>query len=424
MEARPYQEEAVAEALKYSGYCFFSEQRTGKTLPALKVVAARAPTRLLIVCPNIAIDVWEGEMRDYGLSVPEVKVLNFEAVWGQRRRLKKWKPDMVVIDEAHRIKNRKSKQSKAIRGIAHQRFKDGRLKWQCPYRLALTGTPTGQGLQDAWAIMDFIDPKLFGDWDDFSSRYLVKGGFWGKKIIGYQNQAEFTRRFNTRFHRVLLGEVSKQEVKEHIVKFSLAESRPHYDSMFTKFIVELKDKRKRIIAPLVITQIMKLHQLTSGFVIDADGIPHQIGEEKLTYAVALVLKLNEPVVIVARFIHEMQSLAKLLRALSKSVLLISADHPYKKGDFTTDVAILQIQSGVAIDLARAKKCIFYSVSHSYITFDQARFRIREYIENATAFADYYYLIANGTVDEDVYQAVRTKQNIASLVLDKYRRLTK
>ena len=91
------------------------------------------------------------------------------------------------------------------------------------------------------------------------------------------------------------------------------------------------------------------------------------------------------------------------------------------GQFDVDVIILQIQSGEAIDLSAANTYIFYSWNHSLINFEQARFRVQAF---DTGQVNYLFLIAEGTVDEDLYTAVVRKKNVSTLVCDRYRDVEK
>lgn len=409
IKLRPYQEEAKRRALEFDGFALFLEQRTGKTPIACSIVQARQPDRLLIACPVAAIPIWKSHTQQFGLKA-DTRILNFESLWRQRRKLRRWNPDLVIGDETHRIKNRNSKQSRALRMIAR------RASW----KLALTGTPIEKNIQDAWAQFDFIAPEVFGKWKKFKQRYLVMGGFRGKKIIGTRNKKEFKRKFQERYHRVLLEDVKKTPTKigtPNLVCFNLVESRPAYDSMAEKFMVELADQ-ERIVAPMVISQGMKLQQLAGGFLLDEDRVVHRFGDEKLAHCGALMHVLGDrPVAIVVRFLPELYRTAQLCRALGRSVTLVSGSHPFES--FNTDAVVVQIRAGISIDLSRAEDLIFYSWTHSFLDYDQAKFRIRSYHSKR---AQYHYLIAKGTVDEDMYETVVNKTSLVSLLLKRQRRL--
>ena len=366
-----------------------------------------------------------------------------------RRQLRKWlekgKRPFIVCDESHRIKNRKSKVSRAMRMLATY----------CQYKLALTGTPIAAKLEEFWPQFDFIDPTIFGRWaaktdrfghllgpPGFQEQYCVKGGFMGRKIIGDKNLKTFHRKLDSRFHRVELEAVKlvpTQFDPDNIVRFDLIESRSHYESMEKKFMVEIEHamqkikvrtidpktgkvkfilrQRTRVVAPLALTLGMKLHQLSGGFILDEEKNIHRIGFEKLTHVGALLLSLGRvPTVVIVRFIPELNMVASLAQRLGRTVTLVSGKHEFK--GFTTDVCVVQIRSGVSVDLSRAEEIIFNSWGYSLIDFLQAKSRILSY---TSIRARYHYLIANHTIDEELYRAVTEKVSFANLVVNKLRR---
>lgn len=442
-EDRAYQDDAVDRACtsidEHGGYALLMEQRTGKTHPSLTIAKRRQPERLLIVCPLIAVEnIWGANVPLYGLKA-EVRIITWKSLWSERKRLKKWKPDMIIADELHNAKDRGSKQSRALRMVARHLRRDGTKKWQCAARLGLTGTPQESGLEDYWAQFDFVDDELFGDWDNFKARYCKMGGWFNKKIMSYRNQDEFQKLLESRSYRVLLEDVKPVKTDlppEHIVRFDLVESRATYASMEQKFIAELNRmvrvrelqadgsykfvrRRKRVVAARVITQAMKLHQLSSGFIMDEEKNVHHIGDEKLLHAGALMLALGDvPQVYFVRFLHELTRLGTLFKFLGREVTYISGKHKSYVSGTPFDIAIVQVQSGVAIDLAHAEEAIMYSWNYSHLTHEQARFRIRGY--HATR-ARYHYLVANGTIDEPLLATVVHKLSFATLILNTYRR---
>lgn len=441
MQLHPDQAEGVRRALApgITGFLLFCEQRVGKTPMACKIIEKRRPKRLLIVCPKIAIDVWEAHLVQFDIP-SEVKIVNFEQLSRQKKKLRKWKPDMVVGDEIHRVKGRSSQQSRALRLISNDRT--------CLYRLGLTGTPIESKIEDAWAQFDFADRRVFGPWSSkpnsgvvgFKDRYLIYGGFRGKKVVGVKNRAEYERKFHSISYRVRLEDVKEVKTEiapDNLVTFDLQESAPHYRSMEKAFMVELVNSRRwvrvkkvnprtgevhfvkrrkhKIIAPLVITQAMKLHQLAGGFIMDEEKNTHRVGDEKLTAFGCLMLSIPNPLVIFVRFIPELKRIEALCRALGRTVKTVWGKNKYD-GVFDTDVIIVQIRSGIAIDLARAEDAVFYSWNHSFIDYSQALFRIRS---RTSKRASYHFMIARGTVDEQLYEAATTKKNFSKMIVDKF-----
>ncbi len=93
----------------------------------------------------------------------EVVVASYETAIIERAAFKKFAWYYVVIDEAHRIKNEKSRLSREVRDLDSM------------YRLLLTGTPLQNNLHELWALLNFLMPDVFGSADDFDG-WFAKGG--------------------------------------------------------------------------------------------------------------------------------------------------------------------------------------------------------------------------------------------------------
>ena len=143
--------------------------------------ALKHPT--LLVCPTSVLGNWEREVKKFG---PTLKVLLYHgdkrpkakaftsAIKGQdlvltsyaliHRDLKElqsvsWQG--VVLDEAQNIKNSESKQSQSVRQL------------QSSFRIALTGTPVENRLQELWSILDFLNPGYLGARQFFQRRFAI-----------------------------------------------------------------------------------------------------------------------------------------------------------------------------------------------------------------------------------------------------------
>ena len=415
---RPYQSEAVEKAMGHDGFALYLEQRTGKTLTALAVVDQRKPQLLVIVCPKKAIRVWEAEIKKHMTIDWPMKhlLINYESVINRSLRKKirllclKYR-SMVILDESHRIKRRGSRASRSCRVL-------GRA---CDWRLALTGTPIAQGLHDAWAQYDFLDPLIFGEWSHFEERYCIKGGFKGRQITDYRNREHFEHLFHQYSYRKTLREARKEGGKKAVIirrivrKVELEPpARQAYNELERDLITLVR--QKTIETPLVITLVMKLQQIAGGFIKDEDGEVIQVGSEKLDKFETVVQEFQGKAVVCVRFIHEATALEELLTRLGKTHITIKGGVEWD-GTFHHDVTILQIQSGVAIDLSAAEIIIFYSWDYSYINYEQARFRVLSYDQTRVT---YVYLMAEDSIDLQIYEAITRKKNLATLICDHYR----
>lgn len=87
----------------------------------------------------------------------DVCITSFEVVIIEKSTFKKFNWKFVVIDEAHRIKNEKSRLSTIVR------------QFRSTNRLLLTGTPLQNNLHELWALLNFLLPDVFNSSDDFDS---------------------------------------------------------------------------------------------------------------------------------------------------------------------------------------------------------------------------------------------------------------
>ncbi|KAH9516131.1 SWI/SNF- matrix-associated actin-dependent regulator of chromatin sub A member 5 [Dermatophagoides farinae] len=113
-------------------------------------------------------------IRDVLMGPPnsfDVLVTSYEMVIREKGVLKKFNWRYLVIDEAHRIKNEKSKLSEIIR------------EFKSTNRLLLTGTPLQNNLHELWALLNFLLPDVFNSSDDFDSWFNTNSCLGDKSLV-------------------------------------------------------------------------------------------------------------------------------------------------------------------------------------------------------------------------------------------------
>ncbi|MCK5800363.1 MAG: DEAD/DEAH box helicase, partial [Deltaproteobacteria bacterium] len=166
----PYQEEGVQRFLAKGRLLLADDMGLGKTIQAIaacNVLWTRgAVKRGLLLVPAPLKSQWEREWNrfsDVPIAPVEGSPTQREAIYRQHRRgflianyeqvlrdlhlMRAWAPDMVVLDEAQRIKNWATKTAAYVK------------KLDPPYRLVLTGTPMENRLAELASIMDWVDPE-------------------------------------------------------------------------------------------------------------------------------------------------------------------------------------------------------------------------------------------------------------------------
>ncbi|MBM9537625.1 DEAD/DEAH box helicase [Desulfobulbus alkaliphilus] len=103
------------------------------------------------------------------------KISNYEAVLRDVMIISRYKPDLIILDEAQRIKNFATKTAEAIKSLPRQ------------HALVLTGTPLENKLEDVYSIIQFLDPDLLSPlWQFAADHFLLSRNKKGK-ILGYRN---------------------------------------------------------------------------------------------------------------------------------------------------------------------------------------------------------------------------------------------
>ena len=239
--------------------------KTVQTLAAVELLAReRGIQRALVVAPASVKYQWEGEIRKFtGRPVqvidgsPEARkdqyarptfyrLVNYEQVVRDRDAVNAWKPDVVVLDEAQRIKNWASKTSREVK------------KLQSRYAMVLTGTPLENKLEELYSIVQFVDERRFGPAFQFlhDHRVLDAEG----NLVGYRNLDKIREKLAPIFLRRTRAEVLTQlpERTDNTVFVELApEQKVIYDEqraalarlLAKNYLTDLD--RKRVLASLV-----------------------------------------------------------------------------------------------------------------------------------------------------------------------------
>jgi len=445
----PYQEEAVTKLLDRGGSGgLFMDMGTGKSRTALELARKLGVRRILVVAPLSVMAVWEREVLRWWPRMqcvvltqadakarasacakaatmgPVIVVTNYEGYWRQPLRTaitKALAPEMVIYDEAHRLKGRSTRQSR----FAHT------LAADVAYRVGLTGTPMGNGPQDLFSLYKAVDPKVYGTrWLDFDRQFIIRGGFQGYEIKGYRNLEQFEDLLGRSSFRITKAEALDLPPQVDVeIPVPLA-NRRIYDELRRRAIAEirgLEGEEGVALSRCVLTNLLRLQQVTSGFVKTTDGRIVELSTEKhdaladlLTDAVPAVGR----VVVFCRFRHDVTAAVKAAYpVVGNQAASITGDTPNRHRQEIIDrfsgadqaVLVLQVAVGsLGIDLSRASVAVFYSPDYSLINYLQARDRLHRLGQEQKV--TYYHLVAPGTVDAAIYGSLAAKHDLTSGVL--------
>lgn len=345
-------------------------------------------------------------------QMPFAGILNYEAAWRPEMSdiLKGIAWDMVVLDEIHKIKAPGSKVSRFCAG----------LTTRSKFRLGLTGTPMPHSPLDVYGQYRFLDPGIYGtSFQLFRARYAVMGGYGNHEVVGYRNLDALHEKFYSIGFRVMKGDVLDLPPVLHLERTCQlsAGGRKVYRELEREFVAELDTGT--VTAAHALTRLLRLQQVTSGYLPDDEGRVSEIDPSKreLLAEVLEALPADEPVVVFARFTHDLATIRtaaeNLQRTCSELSGRINQLAEWQAGH--TTLLAVQIQAGgVGIDLTRAAYAVYYSLGFSLGDYEQSLARLDR--PGQTRSVRYIHLIADRTIDGRIYQALRTRKEVVENIL--------
>lgn len=344
-------------------------------------------------------------------GVPFVCIVNYDSAWREpfATWAEKQRWDVVILDEAHRIK--------APGGKASLFFK--RLRKVAAYRIALTGTPMPHGPMDIYAIFRFLDITIFGpSFSSFRAKYAVMGGYQRKQITGFQHLEELEA-LMARITFRIGKEVLDLPPATHVTYYCELgpEARRVYKDLDDDFVAEYLDGL--ITAANALVKLTRLQQVANGVVKTENGIEHRIDDSKKKLLSDTLEDIggDEPVVVFCRYHLDLDAVHEACKAVGLESLELSGrrDELARWQDGEGQVLAVQISAGgIGVDLTRARFSIYYSLSFSLGDYDQSLARVHR--PGQTRPVEHIHLVARNTVDVKIMRALEKRAEIIESIL--------
>ncbi len=416
---------------------------TGKSAMTVYLCAEECFQLILILCPLRVVQVWKPQFEMHSTvpflvlplddsfsnvrakrdeaerkirharsrGVPVVVVINYDSAWrvpfAEWALKQKW--DLVVADEIHRCK---APGGKASRYLA-------RLGKAARFRLGLSGTPMPHSPLDVYGYFRFIDATIFGwSFNRFRQHFAVMGGYQDHQVVAYDNLDELNRKF----YSVTFAcgkDVLDLPPEVHITyKCQLgAEARRTYRSLKRNLMAELD--AGEVTAANALVKLLRLQQITGGFIRTDDGHDVQIDSAKLNLLRDVLEDIapDEPVVVFCRFHKDLEAVNRVADETGRRSLELSGRRDELKRWQAGEAPVLAVQidsGGVGVDLTRARYSLYYSLGFSLGSYEQSLARIHR--PGQTRPVEYIHLLAQDTVDEQVMAALARRSDVVNSVL--------
>jgi len=407
-ELRPFQKAGVAYALANKRVFIADEMGLGKTVEALATMQAAQAFPALVVCPASLKLNWQREAQRWlpgkraviidSKKTPDdwreaqIIIINYDILGKWVESLTGVGFRIIVFDECHYIKNYKAQRTEAAK----------RLAKGIEYRLLMSGTPL---LNHPAELISQLD--IAGRLDDL-------GGFWhiANHYCGYRQGRGFAK---SGFH---LDELNRK-MRETC-----------YIRRLKKDVLAELPAKQRSIVPLAISNRREYDRLADSEIPDEPGA-HLVRVEELKQ-LAVSGKMNSVVEWVKNFLDSDGKLVLFAwhRATAETLAqTFSAELGYRvdciiggmdtqvvqsavdrfQNDDAVKLIVLNIQSGgVGITLTASSNVAFVEFGWNPGTMDQAEDRVHRIGQQAESI-NCWYLVGEGTIDEDIYDLIVTKR---------------
>ena len=330
---------------------------------------------------------------------------------------------LIAIDESTTIKNPGAKRTKNILGLSKY----------SKYRRILTGSPVTKSPLDLYTQCQFLSPWLLGhaSYYGFRTRYAImkNANFNGRSVqivVGYHNLSELSTKLEPFSYRVLKDDcldLPEKTFIKRIVQLS-PDQQKLYSQMKQKALAVLNGKM--VSTTTVMTQLMRLQQITCGHFTADDGSTQEIPNNRITELLDVLNEIEGKVVIWG---HWQKDMSQIIKAITKEYGEDSVVDYYgltPKDERQSNIEKFQnnpkcrffvgtpATGGYGITLTAASTMIYYSNGYNLEFRTQSEARIDRIGQKYPM--TYIDIICEKTVDERIVKALRNKINIASKVM--------
>lgn len=416
------------------------EQGLGKTISAIAIMDFLEVSKVVIIPPASVMYSWAEEIRKFSeydhdifivekgkqifdpkfkeasvviLSTAMVRSTNFHKLLPEMQ----W--DLMIVDEAHKVKSRESKTAHTLVGSFDRRRKPRPSVWsQSKYRLCLSGTPLSGSTQNAFVWLAKMAPDEFPNYWDFCECFCNKMETdWGNKYFGIRNGRVLHRIINMMFFTRTKKEDALKELPPKVY-------HKIYLPKELSYKLKIQDEVKKEILELLERQ-------------DAGGIADSVHAEpiqlyrreqgmlKVPKVVAFVKDLLEddvPVLLFAHHISVVDALTEQLKEFSPVVIKGSTPPKMRRKavkDFQGSLTNLFIgniaAAGTGLNLQRSQTVVF--AEDPWNPDDMMQCEDRAHRKGQEGIVNVYNFIVKNSIDVRVHQVLREKMKAHNQVID-------
>ena len=431
-QAFKHQEEGIKFLLKNKKCILGDDMGLGKTYQSIVSALEIGAERILIVCPSSLKINWMREVQNFCEEVSIIKgkhwdpdrftIINYDILknfhtikergkkyedWEIRREIVEYSPDLIILDEAHFVKNHKSIRGKILKDIS-KKFSPERI-W------LLTGTPIANRPMDYYNLLSIIDCPVANNWVHYARTYcegirFKKGGRYVWVTKGASNLKELSSKTKRTILRRKKEDVLDLPDKLITPIYLELQNTEGYKNVWNEYLAQRKIDGKKGNPARDLVEMTLLRTF-----IAMETVPYTI--EKTEEA----LELGKKTIIFCNFNDEMDS---LIRYFGEKSVCIRGGMTDKQKQHAVDrfqedencmVFVGQIKAaGVGLTLTAAEIVIMNSLDWVPGNHEQAEDRAYRIGQNKTV--NIYYMLIDETIDTLVWDILNEKKKIIDTIM--------
>ena len=437
----PYQREGALFALR-SGRCLLGDDMgLGKTVQAIAAAELMAELfkigKVLVISPASLKYQWKTEIEKYcerkavvveGLnhqrrecyrSESFYKLINYELVARDMDRIREWAPDLIILDEAQRIKNWKTRTAKTVKQL------------ESPFALVLTGTPIENRIEELHSLMEFVDRHHLGPLYRFVHTHQVVSD--EGKVVGYRDLDKVRHSLQSVMIRRKKDEVLK-ELPARIDQNFLVPLTPQQQAMhdeFKEIVAKLvaKWRRYRFLCEadqrrMQIALAMMRMAADNTYLVDHETVHGPKLDELEVILRELVIEGSEKAVVFSQWLRMTELIEKMLDKNGIGYVHLNGGVPSRKRGglmkkFKEDPACKVFLStdagGVGLNLQKGSVVINMDIPWNPAVLEQRIGRVHRMGQDRTVRVVNF--ISRASIEERILDLLRFKKSLFTGALD-------
>ena len=436
-KAFPHQENGIKFLLSKKKCILADDMGLGKTYQSIVAALECGAEKVLVVCPANAKINWYREIANF---VPEedISILktghwnpkkftiinydilkNFHTLIDRRKTYQEWEInrhlvdegyDLIIMDEAHMVKNPKADRTKIINQIAESISR----------RWLLTGTPIANRPMDYYNLLNLCESPVTANWKHYAFRYCDGKKFRKKTKTGKTQEIWVTDGASNleELHEKTKSSILRRKKEDHLdlppkivaPYYIEIDDMKQYDNVFEEYLEWAKSEGKRLGSGRHMVELVVLRKY--------------LAQEKVKHTIELAeqaIENGQKVIIFTNFTHSFNALMQHFGSLAvghngsmNGTQKQRSIDSFQENDKVKVFVGNLVSAGTAITLTAAQVVIMNDLD--FVPANHAQAEDRAFRIGQSKTVNVYYPIAQDTIDEMMYEMLQKKKRIINTVV--------